>query len=108
MDVLSSFQARARVSLQAAAMLLGLPGKLGMSGDKVWDAYLAGQIDVIRNYCETDVLNTFLVYLRFELMRGMVSREEYHAECERIREALKAQSKPHLDEFLAAWQEVQV
>ena len=108
MDVLSSFQARARVSLQAAAMLLGLPGKLGMSGDKVWDAYLDGQIDLIRNYCETDVLNTFLVYLRFELMRGMVSREEYHAECERIREALKAQSKPHLDEFLAAWQEVQV
>jgi 3'-5' exonuclease len=108
MDVLSSFQARARVSLQAAAMLLGLPGKLGMSGDKVWDAYLDGQIDAIRNYCETDVLNTFLVYLRFELMRGMMSREEYHAECERIRDALKAQAKPHLDEFLAAWQEVQV
>ncbi len=108
MDVLSSFQARARVSLQAAAMLLGLPGKLGMSGDKVWDAYLAGQIDAVRNYCETDVLNTFLIYLRFELMRGMLSREEYHAECERIREALKAQSRPHFEEFLAAWQEVQV
>jgi predicted PolB exonuclease-like 3'-5' exonuclease len=108
MDVLSSYQARARVSLQGAATLLGLPGKLGMSGDKVWDAYLAGHIDSIRNYCETDVLNTFLVYLRFELMRGMLSREEYHAECERIREALKAQAKPHLDEFLAAWQEVQV
>jgi predicted PolB exonuclease-like 3'-5' exonuclease len=108
MDVLSSFQSRARVSLQAAAMLLGLPGKLGMSGDKVWDAYLAGQIDVIRNYCETDVLNTFLVYLRFELMRGMLSRDEYHHECERVRAALRAQAKPHFEEFLAAWQEVQV
>ncbi len=108
MDVLSSFQSRARVSLQAAAMLLGLPGKLGMSGDKVWDAYLAGEIDLIRNYCETDVLNTFLVYLRFELMRGMLSREEFLAECERIRSTLSAQPKPHFAEFLAAWQGSQV
>jgi len=104
MDVLSSYQSRARVGLQAAAMLLGLPGKLGMSGDKVWDAYLDGQIDTIRNYCETDVLNTFLVYLRFELMRGVLSRDEFSAECERIRAVLRAQQKPHFDEFLAAWE----
>lgn len=108
MDVLSSFQARARVSLQATAMLLGLPGKLGMSGDKVWDAYLAGQLDMIRNYCETDVLNTFLIYLRFELMRGMLSREEYFAENARVREALRSHDKPHLDEFLAAWPEARL
>lgn len=108
MDVLSSFQSRARVSLQSAAMLLGFPGKLGMSGDKVWDAYLAGEIEMIRNYCETDVLNTFLVYLRFELMRGMLSREEYHAECERVRSTLRSQPRPHFAEFLAAWQETQV
>jgi 3'-5' exonuclease len=105
MDVLSSFQSRARISLQAAAMLLGLPGKLGMSGDKVWDAYQEGQIDAIRNYCETDVLNTFLVYLRFELMRGRLSREQLLAETQLIRETLRVQCKPHLDEFLAAWSE---
>ena len=80
MDVLSSFQARARVSLQAAATLLGLPGKLGMSGDKVWDAYLDGRIGSIRNYCETDALNTFLIFLRFELMRGRLNRDEYALE----------------------------
>lgn len=105
MDVLSSYQARARVGLQATAMLLGLPGKLGMSGDKVWDAYLAGEIEAIRNYCETDVLNTFLIYLRFELIRGLLSREEYAAENQRVRDALRAQPKPHFEEFLAAWPE---
>lgn len=105
MDVLSSYQSRARVSLQAAAMLLGLPGKLGMSGDRVWDAYLAGEIDAIRNYCETDVLNTFLIYLRFEFMRGMLTRAEFLAECERVRQSLRGQSKPHFEEFLAAWRE---
>jgi len=107
MDVLSSFQARARVSLQSAAMLLGLPGKLGMSGDKVWDAYLKGEIDAIRNYCETDVLNTFLIYLRFELMRGHLNRDEFAAETVLVRESLRAQPKPHFEEFLAAWPEPQ-
>jgi predicted PolB exonuclease-like 3'-5' exonuclease len=88
-------------------MLLGLPGKLGMSGDKVWDAYLDGQIDAIRNYCETDVLNTFLIYLRFELMRGRLSREEFAMEIARVRDSLASQPKPHFEEFLAAWTENQ-
>jgi 3'-5' exonuclease len=105
MDVLSSYQARARVSLQGAALLLGLPGKLGMSGEKVWEAYLDGQIELIRNYCETDVLNTYLIFLRFELLRGRLLREEYHSEVARVRDALALQPKPHFQEFLAAWQE---
>jgi 3'-5' exonuclease len=106
MDVLSSFQARARVSLQAVATLLGLPGKLGMSGDKVWDTYLDGGIEAIRNYCETDVLNTFLVFLRFELMRGRLNREEYTNELALIRSTLAQQTgRSHFAEFLAAWPE---
>jgi 3'-5' exonuclease len=103
MDVLSGFQSRARVSLQHMALLLGLPGKLGMSGDQVWDAYQHGDIERIRNYCETDVLNTFLVFLRFELMRGRLSREEYVVETARVRELLSREAKPHFLEFLAAW-----
>jgi predicted PolB exonuclease-like 3'-5' exonuclease len=105
MDVLSSYQGRARVSLEGAALLLGLPGKLGMSGEKVWDAYLDGQIDLIRNYCETDVLNTYLIYLRFDMMRGRLLPQEYRDEVARVREVLTQQAKPHFQEFLAAWQE---
>lgn len=105
MDVLSSYQARARVGLESAAMLLGLPGKLGMSGEKVWDAWLAGEIEVIRNYCETDVLNTYLVYLRFELVRARLSREAYQAEVARVRETLRQLPQAHFQEFLAAWPE---
>ena len=48
------------------AALLRLPGKLGFSGAQVWDAFQAGEIARIRQYCETDVLNTYLVYLRFQ------------------------------------------
>jgi hypothetical protein len=106
MDVLSSYQARARVSLQGAAMLLGLPGKLGMSGEKVWDAYLQGEIESIRNYCETDVVNTYLVFLRFQLMRGRLQPDDYRAEVARVRETLAQLGKPHFQEFLAAWQDL--
>jgi 3'-5' exonuclease len=106
MDVLSAYQGRGRVSLQNAAMLLGLPGKLGFSGDQVWDAWLAGNLIGIRQYCETDVLNTYLIYLRFEMMRGRFTRERYAEELERVKALLRAGSgkEPHFAEFLRAWE----
>jgi len=103
MDVLSGFQSRARVSLERMALLLGLPGKLGFSGARVWEAYLAGDLLGIRRYCETDVLNTYLVYLRFELMRGRLTRERHAEEVERVRALLRGGTEPHFAEFLSAW-----
>jgi predicted PolB exonuclease-like 3'-5' exonuclease len=103
MDVLSAYQPRARAPLDEISMMLGLPGKLGMSGNKVWDCYLAGEIGRIRDYCETDVLNTYLVYLRFERMRGNLNQVEYEAECQLVRDSLAADGRPHLLEFLTAW-----
>ncbi len=103
MDVLSGFQLRGRASLDQTAVLLGFPGKLGMSGDKVWDKFLAGGIDEIRDYCETDVLNTWLVYLRFEFMRGNLDATALEDEYRVVRETLASMDRPHLNEFLAAW-----
>jgi hypothetical protein len=74
-----------------------------MSGDKVWDNYIEGNIETIRNYCETDVLNTYLIFLRYELMRGRKTQSGYDSECQKVREMLKAEAKPHLQEFLDAW-----
>jgi predicted PolB exonuclease-like 3'-5' exonuclease len=101
MDVLSGYQAKASAPLDEIAHLLGFPGKMGMSGAKVWDEYQAGHLKSIRDYCETDVLNTYGVYLRFELMRGMISASE-HEECvEKLISYLKDQKdKPHFQEFL--------
>lgn len=104
MDVLSSFQVRARASLQDMALLLGLPGKLGFSGAQVWDAVQAGQLSAVRNYCETDVLNTYLVLLRFELFRGRLDQAAYGQELERLREWLRASSAAHHRQFLQAWE----
>ena len=104
MDVLSGFQARGRVSLSNMACLLGLPGKLGFSGAQVWHAYLEGNLVGIRQYCETDVLNTYLVYLRFELLRGRLTREGFAAEVERVKVLLRAGKEPHFAEFLRVWE----
>lgn len=104
MDVLAGYQPRAVAPLDQIATLLGFPGKMGMSGAKVWDSYLAGDIAGIRNYCETDVLNTYLVYLRFEMMRGNLTPQGHQQECQRVRELLMADPRAHLREFLEAWQ----
>jgi 3'-5' exonuclease len=69
----------------------------------VWDAYAAGNLDGIRRYCETDVLNTWLVYLRYQLMRGHIDAAELESEEARVRELLDTSSEPHFKEFLAAW-----
>ena len=78
---------------------------MGMSGDKVWETYLAGETAKIRHYCETDTLNTYLVFLRFELLRGHLDIQQYEQECELVRTTLAAENKPHLNEFLTAWNE---
>lgn len=103
MDVLAGYSPRAFAPLDQIATMLGLPGKMGMHGGKVWDAFQAGDIAAIRDYCETDVLNTYLVYLRFEQMRGQLDAEAHKRECKLAREALAAMDKLHLNEFLARW-----
>lgn len=103
MDVLAGFQMRGRASLDQMAVMLGFPGKLGMSGDKVWPCWLDGGIDEIRNYCETDVLNTYLVYLRFEFMRGNIDAVGLEKEYDLVRSTLQSMDQEHLNQFLDAW-----
>ena len=105
MDVIAGYQARANAPLDEIASLCGFPGKMGMNGAAVWDAYQEGRIDAIRDYCETDVLNTYLVYLNFERSRGNLDSVQYQQECVRVRDALKESEKQHLIDFESAWLE---
>ena len=70
----------------------------------MWEAWQAGEIAGIRDYCETDVMNTYLVSLRFRLMRGEMTRAEYDTEISFVRAELEKLDKPHWQEFLAAWE----
>ena len=103
MDVLSAYQPRATAPLDEIAQLLGFPGKLGRHGSEVWGQFQAGKIGEIRDYCETDALNTYLIYLRFELIRGNLDESGWKRETELVRKTLRDADKPHLQAFLDAW-----
>ncbi|MHB1951365.1 MAG: 3'-5' exonuclease [Acidiferrobacteraceae bacterium] len=105
MDVLSAYQGRACAPLHEISVLLGFPGKLEMDGADVWDQYRAGALADIRNYCETDVLNTYLVYARYELMRGRITAKEWEEEQVFVRRVIEqeAATRAHWRRFLDAW-----
>jgi predicted PolB exonuclease-like 3'-5' exonuclease len=104
MDQLAMFNGRAVAPLDQIASLLGFPGKMGMSGAKVFDAYQEGDLKGIRDYCETDVLNTWLVFLRFQMMRGEIDATGYQTELDLLREYLRQEGHPHFLAFLEAWE----
>jgi predicted PolB exonuclease-like 3'-5' exonuclease len=104
MDLLSLYQPRASAALSEVAQLAGFPGKLGMDGAQVWPAYERGEIARIRSYCETDAANTYLLYLRFQVVRGVLSAEQYAREIALVRDVLARSAASHWTEFLDAWQ----
>ena len=99
MDALSGFQGRGRPSLREACALLGLPGKNLMDGSSVMEAYLDGKIGDIRRYCLEDALNTYLVFLHFQFLRGNLTQDNLDEEYGLLIDVLKASSEDHLKAF---------
>lgn len=104
LEALSDFGASARIKLNEVCSILGLPGKFGVDGSQVTPMYDDGRLEEIRNYCETDVLNTYLVYLRYMHHRGTLSPEHYDQAIEDVLSFIQSNGKPHFKEFLEAWQ----
>lgn len=107
MDQLSDYGASARVKLNEVCSVLGLPGKFGVDGSKVAEMIDAGEVDAVREYCETDVLNTYLVYLRTMLHRGLMNIEGHDRAVADVIAMIKTEgeNRPHLMEFMNAWGE---
>ena len=105
MDVLAMYQPRNNAPLDDVAQLAGLPGKIGIGGAKVWETFLAGDIAKIRDYCEVDTANTYLLYLRYQLLRGIFTKNFYEKEIQLLKSHLQSLEKPHWREFLQLWNE---
>ncbi len=105
MDVLAMYQPRNNAPLDAVARIAGFPGKIGIGGAEVWPAYQAGKLAEIRDYCEADCANTYLLYLRFQLLRGAFTAKAYQHECAMLRAWIEKQAAPHWKQFLALWPE---
>jgi len=79
-DVLSSFGAGNKVTLNELSLIMGLAGKHdGIDGTQIESLYYARRIEEIANYCQADVVNTYRIWLRFELFRGRLTEAQFQA-----------------------------
>jgi predicted PolB exonuclease-like 3'-5' exonuclease len=102
-DVLSSFSFQGKATLHELCRVMGLPGKPdGIHGGRVEDYYREGRIREIAEYCESDVVNTYRVWLRYELFRGRLSQADFEASEACLVEFIKARgnTKPHLADLM--------
>jgi len=77
LETLGNFGAVRNLKLDTLCSMAGLPGKYDVSGDQVTDLYYAGKLDRIREYCQSDVLNTYWLWLKYELLKGRLTLEDY-------------------------------
>ena len=106
LDVLSDYGCSAKCKMNEVCSILGLPGKIGVDGSQVSGMYDEGRIKEIRDYCETDVINTYLVYLVNQYHTGFLSEENFkNANLDLINylDENKSEKKKHFKEFLDEW-----
>jgi predicted PolB exonuclease-like 3'-5' exonuclease len=97
--VLSSFSFQGKATLHELCRVMGLPGKPdGISGADVERFYREGRIREIAEYCESDVVNTYRVWLRYELFCGRLSHAEFEVSEAGLVDFIRARGsmKPYL------------
>lgn len=102
-DAFSDFGASAKVKMNELCAAFNLPGKIGVDGSQVMQMFDEGKLQEIRNYCETDVINTYLLYLVYQHHNGSISKDSF-TKCKlELIEFLQrnSETKPHFKEFLA-------
>jgi predicted PolB exonuclease-like 3'-5' exonuclease len=102
-DILSSFNSQGKAKLHEVCRVMGLPGKPdGIRGEDVERYYREGRIREIADYCESDVVNTYQLWLRHELFRGKLTDDGFQASEMNLSEFIKARgsTKPHLADLV--------
>ena len=104
-DVLGSYGPNAKATLDEISRVMGMPGKpKDIKGSEVETYFLQGRINEIADYCETDVVNTYRVWLRHELFCGKLSESDFLASEADLIQFITARVnlKPHLRLFIEA------
>jgi predicted PolB exonuclease-like 3'-5' exonuclease len=108
-DLLTGDGVAVAAPLDLYAKLVGLPGKEDVAGEDVQSLYSAGDHDRIAAYCMTDVVQTWLLFLRWRLVEGSLTPDGYDESIASARDALPAlfarrlpaEQRATLDGFLA-------
>ncbi|ASI47787.1 MAG: 3'-5' exonuclease [Anaplasma ovis] len=106
LDYLSDFGTSARVKMHEVCSVLNFPGKIGIDGSEVMRMYDCGQLSEIRDYCESDVINTYLVYLRLMHHQGRMTSDGYNECIKDLLAYLQSSGNRHMLEFVAEWEKV--
>jgi predicted PolB exonuclease-like 3'-5' exonuclease len=102
-DVLSCFSPQGKATLHEVCRMMGLPGKPGgIRGEDVERYHREGRIREIADYCESDVVNTYQLWLRHELFCGKLTEAGFQASETNLAEFIKTRgnTKPHLAELI--------
>lgn len=76
-DLFESLGAWRGVRLDTICAMAGLPGKYDIHGGQVMELFYKGEFEKIHEYCESDVLNTYMLFLKYELIKGNLTQEDY-------------------------------
>lgn len=98
MDHLCEFGAVRGLKLDLVCSMVGLPGKYDVHGDQVMELFYAGEIEKIKEYCESDVLNTYWLFLKYEVLKGNMTIEDYQRALATMQENLRPE-KSYTDVF---------
>lgn len=92
-------------TLDETSLKLGLPGMRGIGEKQVYDAWLAGDLEPVHRFTDHAALNTFLIGLRWQVLTGQQPADGAARCALELRDSLHRRGQPHLDEFLAAWED---
>jgi predicted PolB exonuclease-like 3'-5' exonuclease len=84
-----------RGGLNLAACLLNKPGKLDVQGNMVQDLHAQGKLAEISEYCRCDVLDTYFVFLRVQVLMGRLTLEQELELVGSTKRMLESQSDSH-------------
>ena len=75
------------------ARLIGLPGKIGVDGSQIEGMHNAGKLEQIQHYCLGDVAQTAFLFLRFRLLQGVLSSDDYRRIATELAHVLRADGR---------------
>jgi predicted PolB exonuclease-like 3'-5' exonuclease len=106
LDAVTEFGSSEKVRMQDLANILDVPCKLGNSGSSVEQMFLDGKIDDIVDYCETDVLCTYIIFLKWMKSSGRLSgslRNHFEDLLSFLQKSEHLKDKTQINEFLTKW-----
>jgi predicted PolB exonuclease-like 3'-5' exonuclease len=107
MNIISGYGKGYTVSLNEAAVLSGIPGKLETCGNDVCALYYRGELQEIVRYNCFDAITTYLLWLRMARFAGLFDAEQYTLEQQRVRNMLESMTaRPEtawVNTYLEAW-----